>query len=331
MKLKYSIILLIVLFLSASTFGQQAALEKTLPKTVKIYGVGGLAGFDDAQSGILISNSGHILTVTGSVLDEDPITCTLNDGQKFTAKLVGINPKLAIAVLKIDAQTPDYFDLSAEPVPVAVGRPVLAVTNLYSVATGNEPMSVQHGVISAITPLEARRGAFVAGYKGDVYLIDAITNNPGAPGGALVDYNGAFLGLVGKQLKSTTQSIYINFAMPQSTLSSAVQDILDKKTQKADNQNEVVKPADAWTPRKLGFQLTSDVLPLTPAYVDSVLNNSPAAKAGLKPDDFIVMVNGNIVKDVKALKAALELIDVADPVELFILRNDEFQSIRISN
>ena len=330
MKLKYPLALLISLFFAVTALAQQAALEKTLPKTVKIYGVGGLAGFDDAQSGILISNSGHILTVTGSVLDEDPITCTLNDGQKFTAKLVGINPKLAIAVLKIDAQTPDYFDLSAAPVPVAVGRPVLAVTNLYSVATGNEPMSVQHGVISAITPLEARRGAFVAGYKGDVYLIDAITNNPGAPGGALVDYNGAFLGLVGKQLKSTTQSIYINFAMPQSTLSSAVQDILDKKIQKADNQ-EIAKPADAWTPRKLGFQLTSDVLPLTPAYVDSVLTNSPAAKAGLKPDDFIVMVNGNIVKDVKALKSALELIDVADPVELFILRNDEFQSIRISN
>lgn len=330
MKLKYSLALLISLFFAVSALAQQAALEKTLPKTVKIYGVGGLAGFDDAQSGILISDTGHILTVTGSVLDEDPITCTLNDGQKFTAKLIGVNPKLAIAVLKIDAQTPDYFDLSAAPVPVAVGRPVLAVTNLYSVATGNEPMSVQHGVISAITPLEARRGAFVAGYKGDVYLIDAITNNPGAPGGALVDYNGAFLGLVGKQLKSTTQSIYINFAMPQSTLSSAVQDILDKKIQKADNQ-ETAKPADAWTPRKLGFQLTSDVLPLTPAYVDSVLTNSPAAKAGLKPDDFIVMVNGNIVKDVKALKSALELIDVADPVELFILRNDEFQSIRISN
>ena len=330
MNRKYPLALLISLFFAVTALAQQAALEKTLPKTVKIYGVGGLAGFDDAQSGILISDSGHILTVTGSVLDEDPITCTLNDGQKFTAKLVGINPKLAIAVLKIDAQTPDYFDLSAAPVPVAVGRPVLAVTNLYSVATGNEPMSVQHGVISAITPLEARRGAFVAGYKGDVYLIDAITNNPGAPGGALVDYNGAFLGLVGKQLKSTTQSIYINFAMPLSTLSSAVQDILDKKIQKTDNQ-EIVKPADAWTPRKLGFQLTSDVLPLTPAYVDSVLTNSPAGKAGLKPDDFIVMVNGNIVKDVKALKSALELIDVADPVELFILRNDEFQSIRISN
>lgn len=330
MNLKFPATLLIILFFTATTLAQQSALEKTLPKTVKIYGVGGLAGFDDAQSGILISDSGHILTVTGSVLDEDPINCTLNDGQKFTAKLVGVNPKLSIAVLKIDAQTPDYFDLSAEPVPVAVGSPVLAVTNLYSVATGNEPMSVQHGVVSAITPLEARRGAFVAGFKGNVYIIDAITNNPGAPGGALVDYNGAFLGLVGKQLKSTTQSIYINFAMPQSALSSAVQDILDKKTQKA-QQDDVAKPADAWTPNKLGLQLTPDVLPLTPAYIDSVRANSPAAKAGLAPDDFIVMVNGNIVKDVKSLKAALERIDVADPVELLILRDDEFQTIRITN
>ena len=331
MNLKYPLVLLISLFFSVTALAQQSALEKTLPKTVKIYGVGGLAGFDDAQSGILISDSGHILTVSGSVLDEDPITCTLNDGQKFTAKLVGVNPKLALAVLKIDAQTPDYFDLSSASVPVAVGSPVLAVTNLYSVATGNEPMSVQHGIVSAITPLEARRGAFVAGYKGDVYIIDAITNNPGAPGGALVNYNGAFLDLVGKQLKSTTQSVYINFAMPQSALCSAVQDILDKKPQKTGQQDEVSKPADAWTPNKLGFQLAPDVLPLTPSYVDSVQNNSPAAKAGLATDDFIVMVNGNIVKDVKALKAALERIDVADSVELLILRNDEFQTIRITN
>ena len=331
MNIKLSVALLICFVFTATSSAQQTALEKTLPKTVKVYGVGGLAGFDDAQSGIFISNQGHILTVTGSVLDEDPITCTLNDGQKYTAKLVGINPKLSIAVLKIDTQTPDFFDLSAEPVPVSVGYPVLAITNLYGVATGNEPMSVQHGIVSAITPLEARRGAFVAGYKGEVFIIDAITNNPGAPGGALVDYQGAFLGLVGKQLKSTTQSIYINFAMPHATLRSAVADILEKKASAASDSKENVKPADAWSTAKLGFQLVPNVLPLTPAYVDSVKNNSPAAKAGLAPDDFIVMLNGEVVKDVKTLNSALELIDVADPVELLVLRNDEFQTIRISN
>lgn len=330
MKRTLILSLTLLLFFAADLYGQNSALDAALPKTVKLYGPGGLAGFDDNQSGIIISDKGHILTVSSALLDEPPISCTLNNGQKFKAVLIGIDPHLEIAVLKIDTATPDYFDLSKPENAVSVGDSVLALSNLYSAATGNEPFSVQHGVISAVTELQARRGAFIAGYRGKIYLIDAITNNPGAPGGVLVNYNGDFLGLLGKQLKSSRQEVWINYALPQAVVAQAADKIINPKKHQEDADSEISKPTDFWTPAKAGIRLTANILPVTPAFIDSIIENSPASKAALLPDDYIIAVNGKIVRDINQLTQALELIDIADPVELLVQRGGEFITVKIS-
>ena len=72
-------------------------------------------------------------------------------------------------------------------VPADAGTRVLAFSNLFGVATGDEPASVQHGVIAVKTRLDARRGVFETPYHGPVYVLDAMTNNPGAAGGALIE------------------------------------------------------------------------------------------------------------------------------------------------
>ena len=79
---------------------------------VKIYGAGGLRDMEAYQSGILISPEGHILTVFSHVLDTDYITAVLADGRKFEAKLLGADPRLEVAVLKIDAAGLPCFDLA---------------------------------------------------------------------------------------------------------------------------------------------------------------------------------------------------------------------------
>ena len=81
-------------------------------KTVKIYGAGGLRGLEAYQSGFLISADGYVLTVFSHVLDSDTITVTLDDGRKFEAKLLGADPRLEVAVLKIDAADLPHFDLN---------------------------------------------------------------------------------------------------------------------------------------------------------------------------------------------------------------------------
>ena len=79
-------------------------IDEVQPKIVKIFGAGGLRGLEAYQSGFLISGQGHILTVWSYVLDSDAITVYLNDGRKFQAEVVGMDPRTEIAVLKVDAE-----------------------------------------------------------------------------------------------------------------------------------------------------------------------------------------------------------------------------------
>ena len=74
-------------------------------KMVKIYGAGGLKGLEAYQSGFLISGDGHILTVWSYVLDTDYITIVLDDGRKFEGKIIGADPRLEMAILKIDRKS----------------------------------------------------------------------------------------------------------------------------------------------------------------------------------------------------------------------------------
>src|SRR4051794_15643083 len=164
-------------------------IAQTQPKIVKIFGAGGLRGLEAYQSGFVISGEGHILTVWSYVLDSDVITVALNDGRKLEAQLVGMDPRLEIAVLKIDGTDFPHFNLD-EAVALDAGARVLAFNNLYGIATGNEPSSVLHGIVTAKTDLAARSGAYETVYRGPVYVLDAMTNNPGAPGGALTDRRG---------------------------------------------------------------------------------------------------------------------------------------------
>ncbi len=92
------------------------------------------------------------------VLDEDSVTVLLNNGQRLTGDVVGIDPLTDVALLKLDAEDNGFshFDLAEQGNAYEAMR-VLAFSNLYNIATGDEPVSVQHGVLTAIAPLEARR------------------------------------------------------------------------------------------------------------------------------------------------------------------------------
>ncbi|MEA1952626.1 MAG: trypsin-like peptidase domain-containing protein, partial [Planctomycetota bacterium] len=124
------------------------AVDGAFAKVVKIRGVGGYRGMEDYQSGLLISPDGHVLTALSSVLDTDEINVTLDNGQRLTATLVGADPGLDVALLKIEGDGLPFFDL-AQSRKLQPGARVLALSNLFGVAVGNEPLSVQRGVVSA--------------------------------------------------------------------------------------------------------------------------------------------------------------------------------------
>lgn len=304
-------------------------VESVQPKIVKIYGSGGLQGLEAYQSGLLISAEGHILTAWSYVLDaEEYIHAVLDDGSRHEVKLLAHDPRLEIAILKIEATGLPHFQL-AEAVELHPGDRVLAFSNLFGIAVGDESASVLHGTVSTITQLTARRGAFQSVYHGPVYVLDAMTNNPGAAGGVLTDRQGRLAGLLGKELRNSLDNTWLNFAIPISALNPSVQDLLAGRNPPRRTDETAKKPANPHTLTALGLVLVPNVLAKTPPYVDRVRPASPAAAAGLRPDDLILFVNERMVSSCKDLIEELSFIDRLDPVQLTVQRGQELVNVEL--
>jgi serine protease Do len=315
---------------SAETAGQSLSqvVTQVNPKLVKIYGAGGLRGMEAYQSGLLISPDGHVLTAYSYVLDSDEITVVLYDGRHLPAKLLGADPRLEVAVLKIEASGLPAFDL-ARAVEADPGTSVLAFSNLFGAATGNEPASVQHGVIAIRTALDARRGAFETPYRGPVYVLDVVTNNPGAAGGALTTAGGQLLGMLGKELRNSLNNTWLNYALPVAEIRKSVDEIRAGRFVASREEPQRKKPARSMNLSLLGLAVVPEVGPRTPPYVDALRSGSPAAKAGLAPDDLIVLVGDRLIQNCRALNNELEWIDFEDPVRLSVLRGDELKEFTL--
>lgn len=312
---------------AASSFS--TVIQQTEPKIVKIYGAGGFRGLEAYQSGFLISAEGHIVTAWSYVLDTEYISVSLDDGRKFDAKLLGADPRLEVAVLKIEAADLPHFDL-AERGEARTGTRVLAFSNLFGVATGNEPASVQHGVVAVKAPLVARRGTFETPYHGVAYILDAMTNNPGAQGGALTDRHGRLLAMLGKELRNSQSNTWLNYAIPLDELAPTIEAIRSGKFVASSAGDSDVRPQHALSAELLGLVLVPDVLDRTPPFLDRIEPGSPAALAGLHPDDLVVFVNNALVPSCQALSAEIERIDRADSVKLTVMRGQRLIEVELA-
>lgn len=314
----------------ASDTSLSSVIDAVQPAIVKIYGAGGFRGLEAYQSAFLISADGQMLTVYSYVIDTDYITAVLNDGRRFEAELVGVDPRLELAVLKIKQEVsglPHFpLELAAE---ADTGTRVLAFSNLYGVASGDEPASVQHGAVAVKTRLEARRGVFETRYRGDVYVLDAMTNNPGSAGGALTNARGELLGMLGKELRNALNNTWLNYAIPVSELEESVAKIQSGESPGPADDVALPKPQFALTLEALGLVLIPDVVERTPPFIDRVRPGTPAAAAGLKPDDMVLFVNDNLIQSCKALRGELEFIAWDQPVTLTLIRGDELVTVQL--
>lgn len=284
-------------------------------RVVKIYGAGGLRGLEAYQTGILVSRQGHVLTVMSTVLDADEIDCVLDDGVRYRGTLLGADPARQLAVIGLDAADLPFFPLG-ETDPVAVGTRVLALSNLFGVAVGDERVSVQHGVVTARVPLEARRGGYEVPFPGDVYIIDCTTNNPGSPGGGLVDWQGRLIGMLGKELRASASGIWLSYAIPAAELARGYHDILSGTVAPPPARDAV-----SFDPVGLGIVLVPDLLDRTPPFIESVVVDSAAERAGLAPDDLVIAVDGRSVPSRDAVQRALGMLADGDPVRIAVVRS----------
>ena len=189
---------------------------------------------------------------------------------------------------------------------------------------------MQHGTISAVTPLAARRGAYETPYQGPVYVLDAMTNNPGAAGGALTNLRGELLGMLGMQLRNSQNNSWLNYAVPVNEIVEAVEAIKAGQARPADAHSAHQKPPEKpLTLGDLGIVLVPNVLERTPPFIDSVRPDSPAAKAGIRADDLIVFVNGQLVQSCRALQTELEKLNQDAEVRLMLMRDNQLTEVNL--
>ncbi len=348
MRILLPFLLLTTPLAAAGPFGK--VTEAVNPKLVKIFGAGGFRGIANYGTGILISPDGHILTAASQMLDSAELVVHLHDGVKMKATVLVVEPLLDAALLKIKVEgkaldEPTDLDLPHYNFAAAVKQPlakpldwVLAYSNQFEIAMRDEPMTVQRGLISAYTNMHGRRGIFDFPYDGKVYVVDAITNNPGAAGGALVNLKGELLGIIGKEIKNSLSETWMNYAIPV-TASVEVKDG-DKTVTLTLPQFVDLGMKGQYKPIKRpvvevgiggfhGIRFVPNVLERTPPYVEEIAKDSPAAKAGIHIGDLISFIDGEPIYSIKSFNEYLKKTRPGMRLRLEVRRDDNLQTIEL--
>jgi S1-C subfamily serine protease len=298
-------------------------LADAASRVVKLYGAG--AGRVEAYgTGILVGPDGRILTVLTGMLQGETITVVFADGRRRPATLTAADPAAGLALLSATGIKTPFFDLSMNRAP-ETGEVVYAVTNAFNIAAGDEPLSVQRGVIAGRAKLTGRVGVREAPTPDEVLLVDAAISNPGAAGGALVDSNGRLVGLVGRELRNVATQTWVHYAIPTASLARFVSGSGSTKA--------VAAPPNASPLRRntdlRGIVPLPDWLDRTPPFVDSVEPGSSAAKAKLQADDLVLFVNDKLVGSVAELQAAFTAAAPDKSIRLTVKRNDALVTVEL--
>lgn len=322
--------------------GWDRAIDALLPRVVKLYGlsVGSQAGYG---TGVVVSPDGLLLTVNSLLIDARRVRVVTSDGTLREAEVVRRDAQRQLALLRLfPLQTADaaanasvlaHFDLGCDPAgivepdPLRPGDWLLVAGNPFKVADGAELASLAHGVFSTRIRLDARRAAKDFPYHGDVLVIDAITGNPGAAGSAVVDLEGRFVGLIGREVTSNLTHTHLNYAIPRDVLCDFMKEPATPKPNKVDGASETTDLATAVT--DWGIRLTRTGYRKLPPMVERVRRDSSAERAGIRQDDLILSVNGANVSDPDEFEERVRRLRPGEDLDLVVRRGRSIVSIRL--
>nr|WP_315480789.1 trypsin-like peptidase domain-containing protein [uncultured Rhodoferax sp.] len=234
-------------------------------------------------SGVIVSPSGYILTNNHVIEEADEIEVILNDSRRVAAKVIGTDPDSDLAVLKIELDKLPTIVLGNSD-NLQVGDQVLAIGNPFGVG-----QTVTSGIVSAL----GRNQLGINTFENFIQTDAAI--NPGNSGGALVDTNGNLLGINTAIYSRSGGSMGIGFAIPVATAKMVLDGIV--------KDGQVTRGWIGVEPNDLSPELaeTFDVKAKEGVIITGVLQNGPAAQAGVRPGDVIVSIADKPIGDVTQL------------------------------
>ena len=264
-------------------------------------------------SGFVVSEDGYIVTNNHVVSNADEIFVKFSDGREYRTKLIGTSPEVDIAVLKIEANEkfkPLEFSDSDK---IEIGQ--------WSIAFGN-PMGLNDSMTVGVISASGRSSLGIEEIENFIQTDAAI--NQGNSGGPLIDINGKVIGVNTAILSTSGGSVGLGFAIP-SNLASVVKDsiIATGKFEKP-YIGVYLNNLDSEKIKALNIKSTNGVL------IAKVVEDGPAARAGIQANDVIVAVNGKAVNSAGAFIGELAAKKVGESVELSVIRNSQTVKIRVT-
>jgi Do/DeqQ family serine protease len=254
-------------------------------------------------SGVIVRPDGVIVTNRHVIEGASQITVALSDRREFEAKVLGVEERTDLAVLKVETKGKELPFLKLEDSDILeVGDLVLAIGNPFGVG-----QTVTSGIISALARVRA-------GMAGSYIQTDAAIN-PGNSGGALIDVKGKLVGINTAIVSKSGGSLGIGFAIPSNMVRSVVVGFADggrlvRPWMGAMGQEVTPEIADS-----LGMERPLGVL------IGEVTPDSPADRAGLRSGDLIVSVDGHEVNDPQSMNYRIATLPVGGTVDIKILRS----------
>lgn len=266
-----------------------------------------------AGSGVILNAADGIVVTNYHVIKgSDEVQVSLIDGRSFAAEIVGSDPELDIATLKIRAD--DLSEIKvADSSRLRVGDFVVAIGNPFGLG-----QTVTTGIVSAL----GRSGLGIEGYENFIQTDASI--NPGNSGGALVNLRGELVGINTAIIAPAGGNVGIGFAIPANMVNASVRQLLAYGEVKRGDIGIAVQ--DITPELSEAFELKNGQRGVL---VTQVGKHSPAAEAGITPGDIVTHINGVKAVSSARFRSLISMTPIGDMLRLSLLRHSETLEISI--
>ncbi len=259
-----------------------------------------------AGSGVIVSEDGYIITNNHVIDGADDIEVTLYDNRTYKAKVIGTDPTTDLALIQIkESELPKISFLDSDE--VKIGEWVLAVGNPFSLNS-----TITAGIVSA-------KGRSINILKEQYAIEDFIQTdaaiNPGNSGGALVNLDGGLIGINTAIASPTGVYSGYGFAVPSNIVHKVMIDLMKYGSVQRGLLGVMIRTVDGNLAKRENLDIVKGV------YVDSIMSQSAAGAAGVKPGDVILKVNDVDVNSSPELQGMIARYRPGEKVQLTVYRD----------
>lgn len=265
---------------SIDTVGEQRErlnyLGRVYERTRQTSGIG---------SGVIVSSEGHVITNEHVINNSLGIKVTLHDGRNYPARLIGKDPALDVAVLRIEGEGPFQALSFGDSTPVEPGEMIFAVGNPFGLGE-----TVTQGIVSA-------KERSISDQQRDLFQIDAAIN-PGNSGGPLVNLRGEIIGINVAIYSPDTENrgfAGVGFSIPSNDVKETFKQIVERGRPVRGFLGLNGRDLSPRVRYELGYPNGNGVA------IETVFPGSPAERAGLRPNDIIQRYAGEEVTSLTQL------------------------------